>query len=232
MSCRIFVVDDDKTILKVIRTYLENHNFKVCFSDNAIEALESIKKIKPDIVLTDAEMPKVDGFDFCKSIKKTSAVSRIPVIIMSGKRISEKEVLEGYDTGADDYIIKPFSFPLLLAKIKAVLKRYDSCLERSGKISRLGMEIDPEERTVSINKKMIKMTRKEFDLLLLLISREGKVLSVPYLLETVWGYDPAAYNNPHTIEAHTSNLRKKLGLKIGQRIVKITGHGYKFAPTI
>ena len=91
----------------------------------------------------------------------------------------------------------------------------------------MGIELDPESRTVKLNKKVVNLTRKEFDLLNLLLARSGKVLAVNYILETVWGYDPALYNDPHTIEVHVSSLRKKLGANTGKKIKSVIGVGYK-----
>lgn len=228
MPIKILLVDDDKVVLNSMKRYLQGHGFQVVHTDNGAEAVVLAGESKPDAVVTDAEMKGVDGFALCKIVKEMPGLSRTPVIIVSGRKITEEDMLTGYNKGADDYILKPVSLPVLLAKIRAVLKRYEVSGRRTGRINKLGMEIDPSGRTVTMDGAVIKLTRKEFDLLIALITEEGRLLSIPYLLETVWGYDMATYDNPHTVETHISSLRKKLGQKLGGRIQSVTGHGYKF----
>ena len=228
MFKKILLVDDDKLVLNSTRRYLEERVFSVACAGNGSEAVAMARESKPDMVITDAQMKGLDGFALCRAIKETDGFSKIPVIIISGSKISEEDILTGYNRGADDYILKPFSFPVLLAKLKAVMKRYEAFEEKTDKIKKLGMVIDPAGRTVTIKDEVVKLTRKEFDLLTVLISEEGRLLGIPYLLETVWGYDPASYNDPHTVGVHISSLRKKLGAEIGDHITSVTGHGYKF----
>ncbi|OGR38950.1 MAG: hypothetical protein A2X29_12645 [Elusimicrobia bacterium GWA2_64_40] len=227
MFKKILLVDDDSLVLNSTRRFLEDRGFKVSAADNGAEAVALARESRPDLVITDAQMKGLDGFTLCRAIKETDGFERVPVIIISGSKVSEEDILAGYNRGADDYILKPFSFPVLLAKIKAVLKRYEGVAEKTEKISKLGMVIDPAGRTVTLAGAVVNLTRKEFDLLMALITEEGRLLSIPYLLETVWGYDPASYNDPHTVGVHVSSLRKKLGAEIGARITSVTGHGYK-----
>ena len=229
MHKKILLVDDDRKMLDVMRIYLENHEFSVIFTDNGSEALMLARDSKPDLIVTDAEMPGLDGFELCKAIKTAHATAGIPVIIISGKKVRDIDLVSGYDKGADDYLAKPFAFPVLAAKINAVLRRY--CAGPGAgqdKIKEPGLELDPAARTVKISGKPAALTRKEFDLLTLLIEKKGRVLSVPYMLETVWGYDLGTYNNPRTVETHVSSLRKKLGAKLAARLLTVTGYGYKF----
>jgi DNA-binding response OmpR family regulator len=212
MFKKILLVDDDSLVLNSTRRFLEDRGFKVSAADNGAEAVALARGSKPDLVITDAQMKGLDGFTLCRAIKETDGF---------------EDILAGYNRGADDYILKPFSFPVLLAKIKAVLKRYEGVAEKTEKISKLGMVIDPAGRTVTLAGAVVNLTRKEFDLLMALITEEGRLLSIPYLLETVWGYDPASYNDPHTVGVHVSSLRKKLGAEIGARLTSVTGHGYK-----
>jgi len=228
MLKKILLVDDDKVVLDTTRRFLEGRGFQVAHTDNGSEAVMLAREVRPDFVITDAEMKGLDGFGLCKIIKETPELAGVPVIMISGKKIAEGDILTGYDKGADDYILKPFSFPVLLAKMKAVMKRYEAFHADAGKITKLGMTIDPASRAVTIKDKVIQLTRKEFDLLTTLITCSGRALEVPYLLDTVWGYDPASYNDPHTVGVHVSSLRKKLGREIGSHIVSVTGHGYKF----
>ncbi len=229
MPSKILLVDDDRKMLEVMRRYLENHDLSVIFTDNGSEALMLARDSMPDLVVADVELPGLDGFALCKAIKGSPATARIPVIIISGGRTEDEDIVAGYDKGADDYLTKPFAFPVLTAKINAVLRRYSAYSDgRAEKIKAEGLEIDPAARTVKVGGKPAALTRKEFDLLTLLLEKKGRVLGVPYLLETVWGYDMATYDNPHTVETHISSLRKKLGAKLAGRIESVTGHGYKF----
>ena len=229
MPGKILLVDDDRKMLDVMRRYLENHDFSVIFTDNGSEALMMARDSRPDLVVADVELPGLDGFALCKALKGSPATAHVPVIIISGGRTEDEDIVAGYDKGADDYLTKPFAFPVLTAKINAVLRRY-SAIAGGGaeKIKAEGLEIDPGARTVKVGGKPAVLTRKEFDLLTLLLEKKGRVLGVPYLLETVWGYDMATYDNPHTVETHISSLRKKLGVKLARRIESVTGHGYKF----
>lgn len=229
MPSKILLVDDDRKMLDVMRRYLENHDFTVIFTDNGSEALMLAHDSRPDLVVADVELPGLDGFALCKALKSSPGTARVPVIIISGGRTGDEDIVAGYDKGADDYLTKPFAFPVLTAKINAVLRRYSASSGCGAeKIKAEGLEIDPGARTVKVGGKPAVLTRKEFDLLTLLLEKKGRVLGVPYLLETVWGYDMATYDNPHTVETHISSLRKKLGAKLGKRIESVTGHGYKF----
>ena len=228
MALKAMAVDDDRTILEIVQRYLTANGMSCVVTDNGSEALLLARESRPDIVLVDAEMPGLDGHAVCRILKKDAATQALPVIIMSGARITEKDILEGFSGGADDYVLKPFSLPVLLARIQAVLRRYQNSTQAEEKLKRFGMELDPAGRTVKVDVKGMSLTRKEFDLLTTLISKSGRCLSIPYLLETVWGYDPADYNDPGTVEVHVCHLRKKLGPKLAKRLVAVIGHGYKF----
>lgn len=229
MAKKILLVEDDLKMLEVMRRYLENRGFSVIFTDNGSEALLLARDSRPDLVVTDVDLPGLDGFGLCKALKSSAETAALPVIIISGEKKEDTDIVAGYDKGADDYLAKPFAFLVLAAKINAVLRRYSANSGRSaGKILERGFELDPSARTVKVAGKPAALTRKEFDLLALLLEKKGRVLSVPYILETVWGYDMATYDNPHTVETHVSSLRKKLGGKLAGRLVSVTGHGYKF----
>lgn len=229
MPSKILLVDDDRKMLEVMRRYLENHDFSVIFTDNGSEALMMARDSRPDLIVADVELPGLDGLALCKALKNSPDTAHMPVIIISGGRTEAEDIVEGYGKGADDYLTKPFAFPVLTAKINAVLRRYSAYSGgAAAKIKSEGLEIDPGARTVKIDGKPAVLTRKEFDLLTLLLEKKGRVLGIPYLLETVWGYDMATYDNPHTVETHISSLRKKLGTKLAKRIESVTGHGYKF----
>lgn len=228
MPAKILVVDDDESIRSLVRKHLTAEGYSVVMTDNGSDALLLVRDSKPDLILTDAEMPGLDGLAICRVLKKEALTRGIPVIIMSGARIADKDVLAGFEGGADDYVSKPFSLAVLSARLQAVLRRYETSAKMEEKLRKQGIELDPAGRTVKVGGKAVSLTRKEFDLLATLLAKAGRLLSIPYLLETVWGYDPADYNDPGTVEVHVSHLRKKLGPKAGKRIVSVVGHGYKF----
>jgi DNA-binding response OmpR family regulator len=229
MARKILVVDDDKAILALVRKFLAGVGYSVVVTDNGSEGLMLVRESRPDLILLDSEMPGLDGPSVCRVLKKEAATQSIPVVIMSGARVADKDVLSGFSGGADDYVMKPFSLPVLAARLEAVLRRYKvGSPQAEEKLKKAGIEIDPAGRTVKIAGKDVSLTRKEFDLLAVLIEKAGRVLSVPFLLETVWGYDPADYSDPHTIGVHVSTLRRKIGAKIAERIIAVPGLGYRF----
>jgi len=221
------IVDDDKEMLDILSRYLGNRGFAVICAKNGELGLRAAAAQKPDIVITDAEMPVMDGFALCKKMKDSRALDHIPVIMMSGKKISEADLVTGYGAGADDYVIKPFSYPVLLAKTHALLRRFKKGSLSENKVTKSGLAVNIESRAARLNGKALKLTSKEFDLLTLLMRKGRRVLTFSTLLEAVWGYDTASYSNPHTVKVHVSNLRKKLGAA-GKHIVSVAGHGYKF----
>ncbi|MDX6770898.1 MAG: response regulator transcription factor [Elusimicrobiota bacterium] len=225
----ILVVDDDRSVLDTVKKFLAASGYGVVLTDNGSEALLLARDTAPDAVLCDAEMPGMDGYELCRLLKKKAAGRPLPVVIMSGARVEEKDVVAGFDEGADDFVLKPFSLSVLLARLKAVMRRYDSSAAMDETLKRCGITLDPAGRTVRVGGAPVSLTRKEFDLLAALLGKSGRVLSVPYLLETVWGYDPADYNDAGTVEVHVSHLRKKLGARHAKHIVNVQGHGYKFS---
>ncbi len=229
MPAKILLVDDDAGVIRLLKRYLVDRGFAVIHADNGSEALLLVRESQPDLILVDARMPGLDGLSVCRVLKKEADCRHIPIVIMSGTLVEEQDVLAGFAGGADDYVAKPFSLPVLLARLQALL-RTEREAEASAGLRRAGLELDAAARSVTVAGKPVALTRKEFDLLAVLLSRSGRVLSVPYLLETVWGYDPADYNDPGTVEVHVSHLRKKLGPKLGRKLVNVQGHGYKFEP--
>ena len=227
MKETVLIADDDKELLDVLSRYLHGRGFTVIGAENGAEGFRTALAKRPDLIITDVEMPLMDGFALCRKIKESQALARTPVIIMSGKKISEMDLVSGYGLGADDYVVKPFSYPVLQAKVKALLRRAQKPPAAKTKIKKAGLEIDIEGRKALLKGGILKLTSKEFDLLVLLVSKEGRVLTFNSLLETVWGRDLADYNDPHTVEVHISNLRKKLG-PFGKRIIAVAGHGYRF----
>ena len=227
MKERALIVDDDAELLAILKKYLENHGLETISAANGAEALAAAPAGKPDIIITDVEMPRMDGLTLCRRVKDNKVLADIPVIIMTGKKVTEADHVAGYGCGADDYVVKPFSYPVLLAKVKAMLRRAQRGKKKADVLKAGELEMDLEGRTIRLKAKPVKLTSKEFDLLQTLVSKPGKVLSLNSLLEAVWGYNTADYNDPHTVEVHVSNLRRKIG-SFGKRIKAVPGHGYKF----
>ncbi len=223
MNYRILIADDDKDFLEMLERYLKSAGFDVFGCHNAKIAYSQLIKANPDLILTDVEMPGINGFEFLKMIRDNPKFSITPVIMMSGKKISEIDMIEGYQNGSDDYIVKPFSMHVLSAKIKALLKRAYPERDKKGNIVSIkGLKLSLDDRKAFVGNKELKLTKKEFDIILLLSISKGKIISKEKMLDSIWGYQSG---DPHTLEAHISSLRKKLGSK-GNMIKNVSGQGY------
>jgi DNA-binding response OmpR family regulator len=230
MRYTVLVVDDNEDSRSLYRKILEGAGHSVLVSDTGRAGLVRAVESKPDVVLADVRMPGMDGIELCRLIKKDPRCSMIPVILCSGLRMAEKDHLAGLLAGADDYILKPFSRTLLIAKIEAAVRR-SVVPANAGEIFKVnGLTLDVQSRTLYVRKKAIQLTRKEFDLLTAFLRKPGRLLSIHHLLQNVWGIDPAAYNDPRSVVVHVSSLRRKLGRRLGARILTVSGSGYRFLP--
>lgn len=229
MKYKILVVDDDTEHRNFLKGLLAAEGYAVAVSERATDALSTVAKSRPDLIVSDVAMPNMSGFTFCRKLKADKRTAGVPVILMSGEKTEEHEQATGIEEGADDYLLKPFTPRLLVAKVKAVLRRFDAPAELKEVLRDEGLTLDVETRTADMKGKRIPLTRKEFDLLTTLLRKQGRVVSVPYLLETVWGYDPTDYSDPHTVETHVSSLRRKMGARLAKKIVTIPTRGYQFA---
>lgn len=227
MGRKILVLDDSRELREAVKKYLSQNGFSVVAAADGSDGRLLAQEATPDLVLADADMPGLDGHTLCRVLKKDPRTKDIPVVIMSGTMMEEKDIVAGLEGGADDYILKPFPMKVLLARIRAVLRRFETAPAAAKKLKARGIELDPAAREVTVSGEAVALTRKEFDLLALFIEKAGRVLAPAFLLETVWGYDLADYNDPHTVETHISRLRKKIG---AQRIENVPGCGYKFIP--
>lgn len=227
---KILVVDDVQSLRKTIAKVLTQEGFSVVCAADGSDGLLLAQEARPDLILCDAVMPGLGGHALLRVLKQKKGTAHIPVIIMSGELIEEADVVSGLEGGADDYLPKPFSMRVLLARIRAVLRRFEGAGEGAAERPRScrGLELDPASREVAVGGKSVALTRKEFDLLALFLASPRRVLKTDYLLETIWGYDLADYNDPHTVQAHVSRLRRKLGPKLARRILNVHGLGYKF----
>ncbi len=213
----ILVVDDEKLIRNVIKNYLENEKYNVYEAENGIEALEVFKEKEIDLIVLDIMMPKMDGFEVLKEIRK---LSDVPVIMLTAMK-EELDKLHSFDLGVDDYITKPFSPKELTARVKAILKR----LGAKDVYTYKDLTVDFKGRKVTINNKELELTPKEYELLTFFIKNEGIALSREQLLNIVWGYD--FYGDDRTVDTHIKMLRHSLGT-YRDLIKTVRSVGYKY----
>ena len=218
----ILVVDDEVMIREVIREYGTLYNYKVLEAQDGLEALDVIRKNKVDCVILDIMLPNMDGFTTCKRLKE---IADIPVIMLSA-RVSEEDKLLGFNMGIDDYVEKPFSPKVLMARVKVVIERNNSLSSNGSNIIKYeGIEIDTVGHTLKIDDEEIHVTNKEFDLLIYFLRNPNMAISREILLEKIWGNDSDVFDR--TIDTHIKMLRKSLG-KYGDKITTVRGVGYKF----
>lgn len=220
MKKSILIVEDELRIRFLIRDYLLKENFNVFEAENGAIALEIYKKQKIDLILLDIMMPVMDGLTVLEKIRE---VSTVPVIMLTAKS-EEEDKLVGYDYGADDYITKPFSPKVLIAKIKAIFKRSRDELDSSIQ-NYNGLIINKLSREVKINDEVISLSPKEYELLVYLTDNGGIALSRDTILDNVWGVD--YYGDIRTVDTNVKRLREKL-LSKSNYIITVRGSGYKF----
>ena len=221
---KILVVDDDPNILQLINLYLTREGFEVVTAEAGDEALRKFKSDPPNMMLLDVMLPGMDGWQVCREVRK---VSNIPIIMLTAKDETFDKVL-GLELGADDYIVKPFDTKELVARIKAVLRRYQTLDAPDKELSYPGLTINITQYTVTFLGKQIEMPPKELELLHFLASHPGTVFTREQLLEQVWGYD--FFGDSRTVDVHIKRLRDKLTgcEELGWSIKTVWSVGYKF----
>lgn len=223
----ILVVDDEPQITRVLKTTLSSQGYGIRTATDGKQALQEMKGWSPDLVITDLRMPNMDGLELCRAIR---AESRVPIIVLSVKG-EETIKVESLDAGADDYITKPFNVNELLARVRAALRRAAVPLEPETAVIETGdFRIDIAARKVEVNAKEVHLTPKEFDLLVYLARRPGKVITHHALLTAVWG--PNSAQQPEYLRVFVGHLRKKLEPEEGapRYIVTDPWVGYRFEP--
>ncbi len=224
---RILIADDDAVLRDMAKTWLTKAGCLVTVCRRGSEVLPLVLKERPDLVLMDVLLEKENGVEICAALKKNPAAEKIPVILISGERMEQEDVVDGLQGGADDYLLKPLNPDLLLAKIQAVLRRVKAPEELEQTLRYYNLTLNVTERRVQVEGKDVALTRKEFDLLMELLRKPKNILSPLTLLKSVWGYEPETYNDPHTVEVHVSRLKKKLGESFSSRIKTVIGFGYR-----
>ncbi|MCX5749236.1 MAG: response regulator [Candidatus Saganbacteria bacterium] len=226
MMKTVLVVDDEKDIVEAIEYNLSKEGYKVHKAFDGDTGLLTAQNKLPDIVILDLMLPKMDGTEVCKRLKKDAKTANIPVIMLTAKS-EETDKIVGLEIGADDYMTKPFSMRELLARIKAILKRYGTGVEKTQSILKYpGLEIDVDQHIVTVIGKKLELTAKEFLLLKYLAENKERVYSRDKLLDSVWGIDAAI--ETRTVDVHMRRLREKL--KSASHYLKtLHGVGYKFS---
>ena len=218
---KILVVDDESRMRKLVRDFLVKSNFQVVEAANGAEALDIFFAQKDiALIILDVMMPEMDGWQVCKEVRN---YSKVPIIMLTAKS-DERDELQGFDLGVDEYVTKPFSPKILVARVEAILRRTglssdNKCLEYKGIV------IDQTAHSVTIDGNPVELSFKEFELLTYFMENKGIALSREKILNSVWNYD--YFGDARTIDTHVKKLRSKLGNK-GDLIITIWGIGYKF----
>ncbi len=217
---KILVVDDEQRMRKLVKDFLVKKNFDVLEAGNGEEAVDTFYENKDiALIILDVMMPKMDGWEACREIRK---YSQVPIIMLTAKS-DEKDELLGFELGVDEYISKPFSPKILVARVEAILRRTNALDEGIKEIG--GLQIDQAAHEVKIDGQPIELSFKEFELLTYFVTNQGVALSRERILNNVWNYD--YFGDARTIDTHVKKLRSKLGDK-GKYIKTIWGMGYKF----
>ena len=218
---KILVVDDESRMRKLVRDFLVKQNFDVLEAGDGEEAIDIFFKEKDiALIILDVMMPKMDGWQVCREIRK---YSKVPIIMLTAKG-DERDELQGFDLGVDEYITKPFSPKILVARVEAILRR-SNLLTNDDEISVGGIELNKAAHQVKIDGQEIELSYKEFEVLAYFLENQGIALSREKILNNVWNYD--YFGDARTIDTHVKKLRSKLGEK-GEMIKTIWGMGYKF----
>ncbi len=217
---KILVVDDESRMRKLLKDFLIKSDFAVLEAEDGEEALEVFFNAKDiSLVILDVMMPKMDGYEVCKTIRK---YSQVPIIMLTAKG-EERDELQGFKLGVDEYITKPFSPKILVARVEAILRRSKS--NQSDAIELGGIKMDKAAHQVFVDGEPIELSYKEFELLEYFLDNKGIALSREKILNNVWNYD--YFGDARTIDTHVKKLRSKMGAK-GEYIKTIWGMGYKF----
>lgn len=231
-SEKVLIVEDDKTMLGVLKYNLFKEGYDVITAVDGVQAVEVARSEKPELIVLDIMLPKLDGLEVCRILRKEMTV---PILMLTAKT-EEIDKVVGLEIGADDYVIKPFSMRELLARVRAMLRRAGMMKHEASSIGKeaapssikIGdLEIDLARYQVSLGGSILDLTLKEFDLLAFLVMNQGRVFSRDHLLEKVWGYDYAG--GTRTVDVHIRWLRRKIEVDPSspKRLITVRGVGYK-----
>jgi len=230
MRYKVLIIDDNICILEALKELLLTENISVITAENGEKGINLATKTKPDVIILDLLLPDISGHKVQRILKQDRTTSHIPILILTGTQVTEKDQVLCIENGACEYITKPFDNDVFIARLKNIFRWQDYKCKLKQTIKKYGLEINEDERYVKIKGKIVNLTQIETDLLLTLIRRHEQLLSYKYLLETTFGY--AEHVNTHTLITHMSNLRKKLGPYYAKYILTIKGLGYKLVKYI
>ena len=229
---KVFVVEDDKTLIDVLKYNLTKEGYEVITAVDGVQALEVARSEKPDLIILDIMLPKLDGFEVCRILRKEMIV---PILMLTAK-IEEIDKVVGLEIGADDYMTKPFSLRELLARVRAMLRRAEMMKQESlseekdmpPAIKVGDLRIDFARHQASLGDSILDLSPKEFEILALLVKNRKRVFTRDYLLEKVWGYDYTG--DTRTVDVHIRWLRQKFEADPAhpQHLLTVRGVGYKF----
>ena len=220
-TLKILVVDDESRMRKLVKDFLTKKNFQVLEAGNGEEAMDIFYEEKDiALIILDVMMPKMDGWEVCREIRKNS---KVPIIMLTA-RSDERDELLGFELGVDEYISKPFSPKILVARVEAILRRTGQA-NPEDVLSAGGIVIDKAAHLATVDGKLMELSFKEFELLTYFLENEGIALSREKILNSVWNYD--YFGDARTIDTHVKKLRSKMGDK-GEYIKTVWGMGYKF----
>ncbi len=224
-QAKILIVEDEEDVLELVRYNLEKNGYQTESALNGRKALEKIRSTSLDLILLDLMLPEVDGLEVCRNVKKDAKTADIPVIMLTAKG-TEADIVAGLEMGADDYITKPFSPRVLMARVKAVLRRKETQPDTDKRTIRIHeIEIDPGRHKVTIEGRPVQLTTTEFSLLKFLASRPGWVFTRYQIVDAVHGSDYPVTDR--SVDVQVVGLRKKMGAA-GKYIETVRGVGYRF----
>jgi two-component system alkaline phosphatase synthesis response regulator PhoP len=223
MKKKILIAEDDVDLADMLDYNLRQEGFITRAVGNGLEVMAAARAFRPDLVILDLMLPGVDGFEVCKRLKSDQRTLDIPILILTVKS-SEVDVVLGLELGADDYVTKPFSVRVLLARIRSILRRLEDYEKVHHPINYYALFIDCENRQVLLDQRRIEFSKTEFDILALLASRPGRVFSRNQILERCW--PDGVFVVDRAVDVHINSIRRKLG-KMGQHIETVRGIGYR-----
>jgi two-component system phosphate regulon response regulator PhoB len=224
MKSKVLIVEDDIDVLELLsRTFQKTGEFEVITAGDGMEGIRFARENPPDVLLLDLMLPSMTGLEVCRILKAEPATQALPIIMVTAKS-DEFDRINGFELGADDYVVKPFSPREVVLRVKAVMRRNQHSGERDPSLVAGPLQLDGARHRVALNGRALKLTTTEFKLLTAFFEGRGRVLSRARLLNEVWGYESAF--NTRTVDTHVKRLREKLG-SFGAQIETVRGFGYR-----
>jgi DNA-binding response OmpR family regulator len=228
MTPKILIVEDERNIVYLLKVRLESEGFQAIAAYDGLAGLRAVTEARPDLIILDLNLPRLDGFEFCRRIRRQPELARLPILVLSG-RAGEADKVGALELGADDYVTKPFNANEIVARVKTLLRRVSApALPRMLRVGTF--EVDLDRHTVSVTGRSVFLTAKEFSLLKTLWDAQGRTLTRTFLLERVWEYGEELAIETRTVDVHIRSLRKKLGAE-GARIITVRNVGYRLDTT-